>query len=286
MGANLDAVIELRSSDGQIISTADPNDAFGATITANVAEGRYFLVVQSTGTYGHIGTYSITGTIQALAAGFYLDGTDLAVFGGGNNDTLTMNSAQTFQLESGGQTVNFSAVVTSIWFNGDSGYDRVVLNDTNNITLNTTWDDGAQLAGQGYSVDLFNVDLIIISDNGNGIPEIYNVSSGGSSDVFQQARIFNASVNSLAKIMDKIHGQSAETQEQHRNTDSLPQREIEPKGRIDAFWETLENRPHQPLESFLPPTFHHSIETTAAKDPFDNLSLSDFPILWDSPIDI
>lgn len=64
VGANLDARIELRDSLGTLIASADPSTVLGATINATVSQGDYRLVVASHGTYGDLGQYTITGTVQ------------------------------------------------------------------------------------------------------------------------------------------------------------------------------------------------------------------------------
>ncbi len=60
IGANLDAVLELRSLSGQLIATADPSTSYGATISTTVAGGDYVLVVRSTGQYGSVGQYTLS----------------------------------------------------------------------------------------------------------------------------------------------------------------------------------------------------------------------------------
>src|SRR5262249_48716566 len=65
VGANLDAVLELRNAAGALIARADPATSLGASITANLAPGQYFLAVRSHGEYGDVGQYTVTGTIAA-----------------------------------------------------------------------------------------------------------------------------------------------------------------------------------------------------------------------------
>lgn len=64
VGANLDARVELRDSTGTLVASADPSGTLGATINASVLQGDYRLVVLSHGTYGDLGQYTITGTVQ------------------------------------------------------------------------------------------------------------------------------------------------------------------------------------------------------------------------------
>ena len=68
VGPNLDAVLELRDANDNLITTANPSNSLNATITATVAAGEYRLVVRNTGEYGALGQYTVTGTIQASTA--------------------------------------------------------------------------------------------------------------------------------------------------------------------------------------------------------------------------
>lgn len=65
VGANLDAVLELRNASGTLIARADPDTILAASVTANLAPGRYTLAVRSHGEYGDVGQYTVTGTIAA-----------------------------------------------------------------------------------------------------------------------------------------------------------------------------------------------------------------------------
>jgi PKD repeat protein len=60
-GATLDLRLELRNSSGALVASAD-TASLGETLTASLAAGTYYLVVASHGSYGDIGTYSISGT--------------------------------------------------------------------------------------------------------------------------------------------------------------------------------------------------------------------------------
>ena len=62
-GPNLDAIIELQNSTGQMVTYANPSSSFGASLTATVGAGTYYLVVRSTGGYGNLGRYSLDGTV-------------------------------------------------------------------------------------------------------------------------------------------------------------------------------------------------------------------------------
>lgn len=62
VGANLDAVLELRTLSGSLIATVDPSGEYGASLSMNVAAGDYVLVVKSTGEYGSVGQYTVDVT--------------------------------------------------------------------------------------------------------------------------------------------------------------------------------------------------------------------------------
>lgn len=64
VGANLDAVLELRDANNSLISIANPTNSRGASLTANLASGTYYVAVHSTGVYGHIGQYTLSGTVS------------------------------------------------------------------------------------------------------------------------------------------------------------------------------------------------------------------------------
>lgn len=69
VGANLDTVLELRRTDGSLVASASPTSSLSATINANLAAGDYFLVVKSTGVYGFVGQYTLSGTLPAGSSG-------------------------------------------------------------------------------------------------------------------------------------------------------------------------------------------------------------------------
>ncbi len=62
LGANLDSVLELRNSSGTIIVTANPTNSLNATISTTLTSGTYYVVVRSSGGYGNVGNYTLTGT--------------------------------------------------------------------------------------------------------------------------------------------------------------------------------------------------------------------------------
>ena len=65
LGPNLDTVIELRNSSGTLIASAAPTDNLASVISTNVIAGDYTLLVKSTGDYGRLGQYTVSGTVNA-----------------------------------------------------------------------------------------------------------------------------------------------------------------------------------------------------------------------------
>jgi hypothetical protein len=66
-GPNLDAILELRDGNNTVLYSSDPSNSYGASISATLAEGTYFLVARGNGVYGNIGQYNITGTVPGQA---------------------------------------------------------------------------------------------------------------------------------------------------------------------------------------------------------------------------
>lgn len=67
-GANLDGALEIQETNGYSQGVSDPGDSLGASLTANLNPGWYFLVVRGSGqfgnsSYGNMGQYTIAGTV-------------------------------------------------------------------------------------------------------------------------------------------------------------------------------------------------------------------------------
>jgi hypothetical protein len=62
-GANLDGGLELRSAAGQTIASANPSNSLGASLSASLASGTYYVVARSSGGYGNVGQYTLRGTV-------------------------------------------------------------------------------------------------------------------------------------------------------------------------------------------------------------------------------
>ncbi|MEY3174383.1 MAG: Calcium-dependent protease precursor [Planctomycetota bacterium] len=65
-GTNLDLVLELRDSNGNLIARDNPSNSLNASVSANVPQGSYFIVVLGTGEYGALGQYTLTGNVIPL----------------------------------------------------------------------------------------------------------------------------------------------------------------------------------------------------------------------------
>ncbi|MCC6579196.1 MAG: choice-of-anchor D domain-containing protein [Phycisphaeraceae bacterium] len=63
VGANLDVKLELYNPTGTRLALADPSGSLNATIDQSLDAGTYYLHVRSTGVYGYLGQYELTGTI-------------------------------------------------------------------------------------------------------------------------------------------------------------------------------------------------------------------------------
>jgi hypothetical protein len=64
-GPNLDGVLELQNAAGQILVTANSAASYDATLSRTLAAGTYYLVVRSSGGYGNLGRYTLSGTVSA-----------------------------------------------------------------------------------------------------------------------------------------------------------------------------------------------------------------------------
>jgi hypothetical protein len=63
-GANLDSVLELWDANGQVLLVANDPWDYGTWFETTVEEGTYYVAVRSTGGYGNLGQYTLTGTLE------------------------------------------------------------------------------------------------------------------------------------------------------------------------------------------------------------------------------
>src|SRR5262245_14777047 len=107
-GANLDSVLELRDANGQVVTIANDTTSgvFTSSLTANVAAGTYYLIVRSSGGYGNVGQYRLTGAVvpgvvTAPEISVLLKGTDLTSGGDVNFGSTIVGApvAKTFTVQ-------------------------------------------------------------------------------------------------------------------------------------------------------------------------------------------
>ena len=67
-GTNLDAVLSLLDSSGNVIATSNPTNSLFASVSATVPQGIYYLAMSNTGQYGALGQYTVTGNVFPLPA--------------------------------------------------------------------------------------------------------------------------------------------------------------------------------------------------------------------------
>ena len=67
-GTNLDAVLRLLDSNGNVIASDNPTKSLFASVSATVPQGIYYLAISGTGQYGAVGQYTVTGNVFPLPA--------------------------------------------------------------------------------------------------------------------------------------------------------------------------------------------------------------------------
>jgi hypothetical protein len=81
-GSNLDSILDLVNSAGQVLVTAAPTNTQGAAFSASVGAGTYYLIARTTGEYGNLGQYTITANLPSLVTSpeitVRLDGASIA----------------------------------------------------------------------------------------------------------------------------------------------------------------------------------------------------------------
>ena len=64
-GANLDGVLEVKNASGQTVASSSPATSLSANLSATLAAGTYYVVARSSGGYGNMGQYTLTGSVAA-----------------------------------------------------------------------------------------------------------------------------------------------------------------------------------------------------------------------------
>lgn len=83
-GTNLNAVLELRNSAGVVVAMQDPSNSLDAELSVTVGAGTFHVVARSSGQYGDVGQYRLSGTLPAAVQSYVLDDgvTDHRLVGG------------------------------------------------------------------------------------------------------------------------------------------------------------------------------------------------------------
>ncbi len=111
IGANLDSVVELRNSSGVLIVSGNPSTSQDASLSASVGSGTYFVTVKSSGGYGNVGRYTLSGTIAGGSSG--------STTSGGSGGTTTPAAPEislfmgTSEIRTGG-VVHFGSTVRGV----------------------------------------------------------------------------------------------------------------------------------------------------------------------------
>ncbi len=125
-GANLNSVLDLLNSAGQSILSSNPATSFGASLATTLAAGTYYVAVHSSGGYGNVGTYTLTGTIPGGSGEQQLQAPEISVAIGGtavaDGGTVSFGSTsvgapvnRTITItNTGGGTLNLTALSTSM----------------------------------------------------------------------------------------------------------------------------------------------------------------------------
>jgi hypothetical protein len=66
-GPNFDGVLELQNSLGKVLLIANPSTSTSATLATTLAAGTYYVVAHSSGGYGNLGRYTLTGSVATTA---------------------------------------------------------------------------------------------------------------------------------------------------------------------------------------------------------------------------
>ena len=125
LGANLDAVAELYNSSGVLIASANPSTSLNASISTMVPTGNFTLLVKSTGVYGYVGQYTVSGTINA---GLYVSGFTPAA------DQVVAASPTDFVITLSDPVTSGTVDAGDLLVNGIAA-DGVTVNDSQHLTF-------------------------------------------------------------------------------------------------------------------------------------------------------
>jgi hypothetical protein len=99
-GANLDSVLELKNAAGQVVASANSTASLSASLSATVASGTYYVVARSSGGYGNMGQFTLTGTVPLSGT---TGGTTSGTTSGAPEITIAVSGSQVAD----GGTINF-----------------------------------------------------------------------------------------------------------------------------------------------------------------------------------
>lgn len=133
-GQNLDAVLELRSSTGAVLHTANPGDSLDASLIGDVA-GTGYIAVRSTGAYGRVGQYTLTAAPSAAGIAVTRPRGPLTTSESGRSESLSMSLTArpaanvTFAISSSDVTEG-TVSIGSITFTPDNWYSPQIVTIT------------------------------------------------------------------------------------------------------------------------------------------------------------
>lgn len=131
-GANLDSVLELRNSSGGVLQTVNPTNSLGASLTASLVSGTYYVVVKSSGGYGNLGNYTLTGTVPSPTNGGGGTGGEGESGGGGDQNVTGPEISIT---STGGEVADGGAVNFGTTFVGTAVNRTFTVLNTGSSTL-------------------------------------------------------------------------------------------------------------------------------------------------------
>ncbi|MCA9062149.1 MAG: hypothetical protein KDA96_03800 [Planctomycetaceae bacterium] len=181
LGPNLDILAGLYDATGTLVTSSNPTAALGASITANVNAGTYYLKIQGTGNgnplttgytgYGSLGQYSFSGSIIGIASTPTLSISDASATEGGLLQftvSLTQPSDNTVSVTYATQS---GSATTSSDFTRKSGTISFAPGETSKtITINSLQDTAFE-GDETFTISLSNVSGAIIGD-GTGVGTI------------------------------------------------------------------------------------------------------------------
>lgn len=150
-GPNLDISLRLLDVNQNVIASTSPSSTLDASLSTTVAAGTYYLEVKSTGYYGSLGQYTVSGTVIAS--------------GGGDSQapTATLNSATNVS-SAGATSYSFS-----VRYQDNAGI---------NVSSLNTGDIVVSRSGFSQTATFVSVD---VSSNGTPRTATYSITPPGGS---------------------------------------------------------------------------------------------------------